>query len=101
MVQGILRRGTSGINTTGSSSLNLNLHLGPLASNMTHRLRFMQGYTLAPNGDRLLGNPVNLVVLNKDSKPDCNENGIQDYYEVIVNPGIDLNNNLIPDSCEP
>ena len=39
------------------------------------------------------------VVLDRESGPDCNGNGVQDYIDVIEGLAPDLNHNLIPDTC--
>jgi hypothetical protein len=46
-----------------------------------------------------LGSARDVILLNRDTGPDCNGNGVSDFVDVIENPSLDLNHNLIPDSC--
>jgi len=46
-----------------------------------------------------LGSPAVLLLLDRDSGPDCNGNGVSDFLDVIEGVSADANHNLIPDSC--
>jgi len=46
-----------------------------------------------------LGSPKDLLLLDRDSGPDCNGNGVNDFLDVIEGTSADANHNLIPDSC--
>jgi hypothetical protein len=45
------------------------------------------------------GSAASLLVLDRDSGPDCDLNGLNDFVQLIENPAQDANHNLIPDSC--
>jgi hypothetical protein len=45
------------------------------------------------------GAAATLLVLDRESAPDCNGNGLNDFVELLQNPSLDANKNLIPDAC--
>jgi hypothetical protein len=45
------------------------------------------------------GNPLELVCIDASAAPDCNANGVCDYVDLLVDPGLDSNSNLVPDTC--
>jgi hypothetical protein len=65
-----------------------------------HRM-WLQGFVLDAQRSQHLGNPLFVLALRRLSTPDCNGNGVNDFIDVIENKALDLDNNLIPDSCEP
>jgi hypothetical protein len=60
--------------------------------------RFVQLGTRA-SGQVYLGSAAVLLLIDRDSGPDCDGDGLNDFAEVILNAGADANHNLIPDSC--
>ena len=66
---------------------------------LTQRTIFSQVVAVDSAGKRILGPPTVRIVLNRESGPDCNANGVQDYIEIIEGLVPDLNHNLIPDTC--
>lgn len=46
-----------------------------------------------------LGSSSVLVVIDRNSLPDCNGNGVNDFVEVLEGTAADANDNLIPDGC--
>ncbi|MCK6447065.1 MAG: hypothetical protein L6Q99_11805 [Planctomycetes bacterium] len=46
-----------------------------------------------------LATPATFVLLDRQSGPDCNANGVCDFVEVIEGTAPDANGNLIPDGC--
>jgi hypothetical protein len=46
-----------------------------------------------------LGSGAVLYLLDRQSGPDCNGNGVSDLVDVIEGTSADANHNLIPDSC--
>jgi hypothetical protein len=69
-----------------------------LAPGSLFERRFTQLATRA-SGQVYLGSAAVLLLIDRDSGPDCNGNGLNDFVEVIENPASDANHNLIPDGC--
>lgn len=46
-----------------------------------------------------LGSQASLVLLDRESGPDCNANGVSDFVEMLLGTVADANHNLIPDGC--
>jgi hypothetical protein len=76
------------------------IQLPVLSQNSIGRRYFLQGYVVDTHGLVHYGTPMSLLSLNDDSLPDCNHNGIQDYWEVIQGLVSDTNRNFVPDECE-
>lgn len=51
------------------------------------------------SGSVYLGSGAVLLLLDRDSGPDCDGNGLNDFVQVIESPAQDANQNLIPDVC--
>lgn len=66
---------------------------------LTHRAVFSQVVAADSANERFLGAPAARIVLNRESGPDCNGNGVQDYVEILEGLVPDVNHNLIPDTC--
>lgn len=45
------------------------------------------------------GSSQTLLVLDRQSGPDCDGDGLNDFIELIENPSLDANHNLVPDGC--
>ena len=84
-----------------SGSLNGQVFLPALPPSEVKRRYLVQGYAVDSSGHVRFATPSSVLSLNGDSLPDCNGNGIQDYWETIDDSTLDLNNNFIPDECEP
>lgn len=69
-----------------------------LPAGSLYQLRAAQIAVRATNGV-YLGSPKDLLLLDRDSGPDCNGNGVSDFLDVIEGTSADANHNLIPDSC--
>jgi predicted outer membrane repeat protein len=50
-------------------------------------------------GTTFLASPLDLVVLNRNSLPDCNGNGVLDYFDVLEGTSADCDHDLVPDEC--
>jgi hypothetical protein len=48
---------------------------------------------------RTPGSAASLLLLDRDSGPDCDGDGLNDFVELIEIPSRDANHNLIPDTC--
>jgi hypothetical protein len=74
-------------------------------------LRYAQIASRAPSSNLLpgrehaypwydaLGSAGVLLLIDRDSLPDCNGNGVNDFVEVVEGTTPDANRNLIPDGC--
>lgn len=62
-------------------------------------VRFAQVAARQTNHVVHAGTPAVLFLLDRDSGPDCDGNGTSDLVDVIEDPALDANQNLIPDSC--
>jgi hypothetical protein len=60
---------------------------------------FLQTAVLSAPEPARLGNPLNVLVLERSSAPDCDGDGSCDYLQAFENYASDVNANLIPDSC--
>lgn len=58
-----------------------------------------QGLVRPASGATLLSGPHFVLGLSPDVGPDCNANGVSDYFDVVFGGAQDANQNLIPDSC--
>jgi hypothetical protein len=58
-----------------------------------------QAWVRPTAGATLLGGPQHVLGLSPDVGPDCNANGVSDYFDVVLGGVPDANHNLIPDSC--
>jgi predicted outer membrane repeat protein len=65
------------------------------------RLVLFQGLDVGPQGERILGSPLHKFFLDRRGTPDCNGNGILDYYDCVEGFSADIDHDLVPDSCEP
>lgn len=45
------------------------------------------------------GSSQSLLVLDRQSGPDCDGDGLNDFVELIENPSLDADQNLVPDGC--
>ncbi len=45
------------------------------------------------------GSSAKVCILDRDSGPDCDGNGLNDFVQILESPGQDANHNLIPDGC--
>ena len=85
--------------------------LSPGPSDPICELRFaqsasqIQSSALLPSRTRVftpiqfLGSASVLVLIDRDSLPDCNGNGVNDFVDVLEGTSRDVNHNLIPDGC--
>ena len=48
-----------------------------------------------------LASPGDLVVLDRAAHPDCNGNGVLDYFDIQEGTSDDCDGNLVPDECDP
>ena len=80
--------------------IDVDVTLGDLPAGEASRRLFLQGLFVDAQGHVKLAGPLPLVLLNRDSGPDCNGNGIQDYVEIIEHTTPDVNANLVPDACD-
>jgi len=71
----------------------------PLPPNVVRRRYFVQPFCVKAAGGVRVATPLHTLVLNPDTGPDCNNNGLQDYLEVVLGLVPDANHNLIPDTC--
>jgi hypothetical protein len=84
--------------TGATGSLATSLATGDLPAGTLYRKLCVQ--TAARNsGSAWLGSQASLLLLDRDSGPDCNGNGVNDFIDVILGTVPDANHNLIPDSC--
>lgn len=84
--------------TDGTGSLVTALSTGDLPAGSLYQKRFVQA-AARNSGSVWLGSQASLLLLDRDSGPDCNGNGVSDYVDVILGTVPDANHNLIPDSC--
>jgi hypothetical protein len=82
--------------STGGLSASVSMPDLPVGS--LYERRFAQVASIR-SGTAYLGTGYMLLLLDRDSGPDCDGDGLCDFVEVIEAPGLDANHNLIPDSC--
>ena len=82
----------------GSGALNGSVPAPDLPAGSLLRRQFAQVPVRATVGV-YLGSPAVLLLLDRDSGPDCNGNGVTDFLDVIEGVSADANHNLIPDTC--
>jgi hypothetical protein len=58
-----------------------------------------QGLVRPASGTALLSGPRFVLGLDPVVGPDCNANGVSDYFDVVFGGTPDANHNLIPDTC--
>jgi hypothetical protein len=84
----------------GSGTLDPLLDMPVLPPSIEFQRVYAQGaFLAAPTDPSRFGNPLGILVLSRNAPPDCDGDGLNDYVEVIENPSLDMNHNLIPDSC--
>jgi hypothetical protein len=79
-----------------SGTLNASVPTPDLPAGSLHERRFSQ---VAVRGSGLvyLGSGAVLYLLDRQSGPDCNGNGVSDLVDVLEGASADANHNLIPD----
>ena len=82
----------------GSGSLSASVTNGDLPPGSMSQTIYGQIATRSA-GSVYLGSPAVLVVIDRDSGPDCDANGVNDLVDVIEGAVPDANHNLIPDGC--
>jgi hypothetical protein len=84
--------------TGGTGSLVTSLATGDLPAGSLVRKLCVQS-AVRNSGSVWLGSQASLLLLDRDSGPDCNGNGVNDFVDVVLGTVPDANHNLIPDSC--
>jgi hypothetical protein len=79
--------------------LNTQVQFPALPHAVPGRRYFLQSFVVDGMNNVTLGSPRHVLCLNDDSRPDCNANGIQDYWEILMGLVPDTNQNWIPDPC--
>ena len=59
----------------------------------------VQGFSLSSDGKRHLSGVRHILALDSASAPDCNQNGINDYLDILNGTSSDDDDNLLPDEC--
>ncbi len=85
---------------SNSGSLTATLPGTTVATSTSHALVLRQGFVIDAQGAQKLAGPMVQLVLRKASAPDCNGNGVIDYFDVLEGASNDTNSNLVPDECE-
>jgi len=82
-----------------SGVLSTSIAFPALPADVVARRYFLQLFVVDTQRSVVLGSPRHALCLNADSLPDCNANGLQDYWEIIDGLVADNNQNWIPDTC--
>jgi hypothetical protein len=84
--------------TSASGSLATALATGDLPAGSLLQKRCVQ-VAARNSGSAWLGSQASLLILDRDSGPDCNGNGVSDFVDILLGTAPDANHNLIPDTC--
>lgn len=83
----------------GSEPIAFQVRQRLLPDDVPARVYWLQGRVIESGGASVLGSPMHALSLNWSAPPDCNGNGIQDYFEVLFNLTPDADHDLVPDDC--
>ena len=84
--------------TDGQGNLAATLAIPDLPAGSLLQRRHLQS-AVRSQGMIWLGSQASTVILDRDSGPDCDGNGVSDFVDVVLGTVSDANHNLIPDSC--
>ena len=60
-----------------------------------------QALHIGTDGRSVFGSPRHALVLSPTVGPDCDGDGLSDYYTIALGLVPDTNGNLVPDACDP
>ncbi|MFT7667829.1 MAG: hypothetical protein ACI8X5_000514 [Planctomycetota bacterium] len=81
-----------------SGNLMVPLDFSAIAAPLSPAPVAIQGLAVG-QGSRWLSGVRHLLPLDPVTGPDCNNNGINDYLEIIAGTRADIDENLVPDEC--
>lgn len=85
----------------GSGVLTVTAPVMGLQDGIEAAVSFMQGFIIDDEGQRVLGSPIDVLILRCGSlSPDCNGNGRFDSCDLFQAQSIDCDANSIPDECQ-
>lgn len=61
---------------------------------------YTQMSATSASSETLLGNALDVVVLDRGGLPDCNGDGVLDYFDIQEGTSQDCDGNLVPDECD-
>ena len=91
---------TATVTIATGSSVSTSLLLPDVGAPSVGSVAHTQGRATDASGATFLGNPLDVLVLDRGAAPDCNLDGVLDYLDILEGTSQDCDGNLVPDECD-